>query len=55
MYKPWSKTQAQRWYQQQPWGCGFNYLPRTAVNWLDMWQAESFDIHTIEQELRWAS
>lgn len=36
-------------------GCGFNYLPRTAVNWLEMWQAESFDSSTIDQELGWAS
>jgi hypothetical protein len=55
MYNPWNKARAQSWYQQQPWGCGFNYLPRTAVNWLEMWQAESFDSSTIDQELGWAS
>ncbi|PLR38272.1 1,4-beta-xylanase [Chimaeribacter coloradensis] len=55
MYTQWPAEQAREWYQQQRWGCGFNYLPRTAVNWLEMWQAESFDLLTIEQELRWAS
>lgn len=55
MYQPWSTDHANLWYQQQRWGCGFNYLPRTSVNWLEMWQAETFDLRTIEQELTWAA
>lgn len=47
----WSLEQVTDWYGQQPWLCGFNYLPRTAVNWIDLWQAESFDAATIEREL----
>jgi hypothetical protein len=31
-----------------------NYLPRTAVNSTEMWQAETFDAKTIDQELGWA-
>ncbi|WKZ92049.1 1,4-beta-xylanase [Chimaeribacter arupi] len=54
MYTQWPTEQAQAWHRQQRWGCGFNYLPRTAVNWLEMWQEETFDPATIEQELRWA-
>jgi hypothetical protein len=54
MRHQWSKEQANDWYQQQGWMCGFNYLPRTAVNWTDIWQAETFDATTIEQELGWA-
>ncbi|MDU2940254.1 MAG: 1,4-beta-xylanase [Enterobacteriaceae bacterium] len=54
MRQQWSKEQANRWYQQQGWMCGFNYLPRTAVNWTDIWQAETFDAPTIDQELGWA-
>jgi hypothetical protein len=50
----WSSEQANAWYDRQPWLCGFNYLPRTAVNWTEMWQGESFDAATIEQELGWA-
>jgi hypothetical protein len=47
----WPAEQADAWYARQPWLCGFNYLPRTAVNWTEQWQAESFDPATIEQEL----
>jgi hypothetical protein len=50
----WSIGQITAWYDRQPWICGFNYLPRTAVNWTEMWQRESFDPATIEQELGWA-
>jgi hypothetical protein len=50
----WSIERAAAWYARQPWICGFNYLPRTAVNWTELWQAESFDLPTIEQELDWA-
>lgn len=54
MQSQWSKSQAQEWYNEHGWACGFNYLPRTAVNWTEMWQAETFDAHTIDQELEWA-
>ena len=52
--KQWTTTQAWEWYKAQGWLCGFNYLPRSAINWVEMWQAESFDIDTIQQELEWA-
>ena len=48
----WSKEKAWRWYEQHSWLCGFNYLPRTAVNYTDFWQ--TFDEPIIEQELKWA-
>ena len=51
MKEQWSREQAQAWYQQKGWLCGFNYLPSTAVNWTDIWQAETFDAETIEREL----
>jgi hypothetical protein len=50
----WSVEKITEWYARLPWICGFNYLPRTAVNWTELWQAESFDPATIEQELGWA-
>ncbi|WP_312948659.1 1,4-beta-xylanase [Superficieibacter sp.] len=50
----WSEAQAQGWYQQHGWACGFNYLPQTAVNWTEMWQRETFDPETIDRELGWA-
>lgn len=42
---------AQSRYKEHGWACGFNYLPRTAVNWSEMWQADTFDLPVIEQEL----
>ena len=33
---------------------GCNYVPRSAVNATEMWQAETFDPATIDQELGWA-
>jgi hypothetical protein len=54
MYQQWRPERARAWHARQVWGCGFNYLPRTAVNWLEMWQEETFDHTTIQQELRWA-
>ncbi len=50
----WTEKQAWQWYNDLPWLCGFNYVPRTAVNWTEMWQKETFDLATIEQELAWA-
>lgn len=50
----WSEEKAWLWKKEQGWLCGFNYLPRTAVNWSEMWQAESFTPEVIAQELAWA-
>jgi hypothetical protein len=50
----WSAQQANEWYAKQPWLVGCNYIPRTAINQLEMWQADTFDPKTIEQELGWA-
>lgn len=55
MHIQWNEAQAQEWYQHTGWACGFNYLPQTAVNWTEMWQADTFDPHTIDLELGWAS
>lgn len=50
----WSEEQANEWYQEWPWLRGANFLPSTAINQLEMWQAESFDTATISRELGWA-
>ena len=50
----WSPEQANAWYAKQPWLVGGNYTPRTAINQLEMWQAETWDPKTIDQELGWA-
>lgn len=51
----WSEAQAQAWWDAQPWICGCNFLPSTAVNFLDMWHPASFDAATIRRELGWAA
>ncbi len=50
----WSKDKAQQWYQQAAPIRGCNYLPRSATNTTEMWQRETFDPKTIDQELGWA-
>ena len=39
----WPETKANDWYAKQPWLVGSNYIPATAINELEMWQAETFD------------
>lgn len=51
----WSQEQAKVWQENTGWLVGCNYIPRTAINQLEMWQADTFDPQTIEQELKWAS
>src|ERR1700728_4908395 len=50
----WTEAQANAWYAKQPWPVGADFLPSTAINELEMWQAESFDPATIDRELGWA-
>ncbi|RME14383.1 MAG: 1,4-beta-xylanase [Alphaproteobacteria bacterium] len=51
----WSKRDAKDWYEARPWICGFNFLPSTAVNFIEMWHSATFDLPTIERELGWAA
>ncbi len=51
---PWSAHDIWNWYDARPWPCGFNYVPSTAVNSTEMWQAETFDLATMDRELGWA-
>lgn len=50
----WTAEQATLWGKQQPWLVGCNFIPSTAINELEMWQAETFDLPTIDRELGWA-
>jgi hypothetical protein len=50
----WSAAQANEWYAKQPWYVGSNYVPATAINELEMWQADTFDPKRIDTELGWA-
>ena len=51
----WTPDEAQSWYAGQPWLAGCNFIPSTAINQLEMWQHDSFDVDTIDRELGWAS
>jgi hypothetical protein len=50
----WSKSQANTWYETKGWLRGSDFIPSTAINQLEMWQAETFDTATINRELGWA-
>src|SRR5687767_11272476 len=50
----WTKEQANQWYSQVGWLRGSDFIPSTAINQLEMWQAETFDTATINRELGWA-
>lgn len=51
----WTPKMAQDWYAAQPWLVGCNFIPSNAINQLEMWQADTFDIETIDRELGWAA
>lgn len=50
----WTAQQANAWYKKQPFLVGANFIPSTAINQLEMWQAETFDPATIDRELGYA-
>src|SRR5580700_4263124 len=50
----WTAQKANSWYDAQPWLLGSNYIPASAINQLEMWQADTFDPKRIDQELAWA-
>jgi Cellulase (glycosyl hydrolase family 5) len=50
----WTEQRAADWYAQQPWLVGSDYIPATAINELEMWQAATFDPQRIDLELGWA-
>lgn len=53
--RQWSETKANKWYEEKGWLLGCNYAPSSAVNQLEMWEAETFDPITIDRELGWAA
>jgi hypothetical protein len=50
----WTEKAANDWYTRQPWLVGSNYIPASAINELEMWQADTFDPLRIDKELGWA-
>lgn len=47
----WSVEKANEWYGRQSWLVGANYITSSAINQLEMWQAETFDTAAINVEL----
>ena len=47
----WTTQKANDWYRTQPFLVGSNFIPATAINQLEMWQAETFDPQRIDLEL----
>src|SRR5688572_562610 len=50
----WPAEQARAWGDKTAWLVGANYTPASAINQLEMWQADSFDPQQIDKELAWA-
>ncbi|MES1160682.1 MAG: 1,4-beta-xylanase, partial [Bacteroidota bacterium] len=50
----WTKAKANQWYASKGWLRGCDFIPSTAINQLEMWQAASFDTTTINRELGYA-
>ena len=50
----WTEQKANDWYGRQPWLVGSNYIPKSAINQLEMWQKETFDPPEIDKEMGWA-
>ncbi len=50
----WTEQKANDWYARQPWLVGSNYIPKSAINELEMWQSDTFDSAQIDKELGWA-
>src|SRR5436309_10719481 len=50
----WTPARARAWADSTGWLVGSNFGPSTAINQLEMWQADTFDPQTIDRELGWA-
>ena len=51
---PWDLDRALTWYNKLPWLCGCNYIPSYAINQLEMFQPDTFNLDRIDEELTWA-
>ena len=50
----WDDQRIWNWYNSLGTVKGVNYIPRTAVNSVEMWMEDTFDPDTIDEELGWA-
>ena len=53
--RKWTAEAAQGWYAKLPWLVGCNFTPSYAINQLEFWQEETFDLAVIDRELGWAA
>ncbi|MGL4553339.1 MAG: endo-1,4-beta-xylanase, partial [Gemmataceae bacterium] len=51
----WTPAEARAWNKGRAWDVGCNFLPSSAINQLEMWQADTYDPKTIDRELGWAA
>ena len=51
----WSAERAHDWYAGLPWLVGCNFTPSYAINQIEFWQEETFDLSVIDRELGWAA
>lgn len=51
----WTPDSAHRWHDALPWLVGCNFTPAYAINQLEFWQPETFDLEAIDRELGWAA
>ena len=49
--KRWTPARTWKWYQSQPWPCGFNYIPAHSISYTEMWMPYNFDARKIDAEL----
>ena len=50
----WNEQRIWAWYEKLGTVKGVNYIPRTAVNSVEMWMESTFDPEVIDEELGWA-
>lgn len=51
----WTAERANAWYAEHGFLAGANFVPSTASNQFEMWQADNWDPETIDRELGWAA
>jgi hypothetical protein len=51
----WSVEKAAKWYEGKKWPVGCNYIPSNAINQLEMWQEDTFDVEINDKELSMAA
>ena len=50
----WPVEKSNQWFKEYGWLRGSNFMPSSAINQIEMWQAATFDEATIDRELGYA-